>query len=602
MLQPAVEMMKQLAAEAAEPLYKHRDEWFSKLEQTRRAVAELVSASVEEIAFVPSTSSGLSLIANAILWKEGDVVLYPADEFPSNRFVWDNLNRKGVIARPIRGHSFAEQLAKEDLSRVRLVAVSAVSYLDGRLHPIEEIVSLCAPRGILVAVDGVQAIGAIPVDVHAWNCDFLVCGGQKWLLGPIGSGFVYVKKERLEELFVSQVGWASSQYLGDFQRQELVFADSARRFEPALPDIPAVAALGASIAAMNHIGWENIHGRIQQLVGLARKGLEQLGFQPITPKNSAGILAISIKDPHIASKLTVNHVITTYREGLLRISLHASADENDIAALFEGLSENQQCAPPVRPTSRGQCALVTGASSGLGKAIAEELAQRGFSLQLAARNERALVSLATDLQEKYGCSVKMIPLDLSQPSCIETAFSDYDLLVNCAVQADAQLFSDVNALDLRRSFETNFFSPALLAQKLIQKGKGMILNIVTGGARSALPLFSSYSAAKGAFWAWSESLQRETAGTGVSVTTFLPPHMDSTTSLQLGRKALAYFALKKTEPKVDPQKVAKLAVDAALAKVPFVAPWKTRIRIAFNALFPSLMTKCILRYWKTDLK
>jgi selenocysteine lyase/cysteine desulfurase/short-subunit dehydrogenase len=596
MLLSSAQTMQKLVLEATEPLQMHREQWFSHLEQARRKVAQLIGASVEEIAFVSSTSSGLSLIANAILWKEKDEVLYPADEFPSNRYVWDNLKSKGVIAKPIEPDSklsFAEQLKKEDLSRVRLVAVSAVSYLDGRRHLIEEIVSICAPQGILVAVDAVQAVGAIPVDVHAWGCDFLACGGQKWLFGPIGSGFVYIKKSRLGELFTSQVGWASSKFLADFQRPELVFVEGARRFEPALFDIPAIAALATSIETLSQIGWEQIYSRIQKLISLAREGLEQLGYHPITPKNAAGILTILV--PHL--KLVEKKVIATHREGLLRISLHASADETDLAALFEALAEKKPA--PKKPKTQTGRTLVTGASSGLGKAIAEELAKRGYSLYLIGRNEKALALLADDLKAKYGTVATPLVLDLSNPDSLKASFPDFDFLVNAAVSAEAELFSSTNPPEIRRDFETNFFAPVFLAQKIIQRGRGIILNIVTGGARCALPLFSSYSASKGAFWSWSESLQRETDGTEISVTTFLPPHMNSNTALQLGRKALAYFTLQKAEPTADPELVAKEAVDAALAKIPFVAPWKTRLRIALNALFPSFITRRILRHWKT---
>lgn len=605
-LLPSIEVWKRLVEDAKEPLYFHRDAWFSHLEKARRSVSELICASPEEIAFVSNTSSGLSLVANAIRWKEGDQILYLSDEFPSNRYVWDNLREKGVQAiriEPLRGFSFAEQMSSIDLSRVRLIAVSAVSYADGRRHDIGALAKLCKAKEILLAVDAVQAVGAIPVNVKAWDCDFLASGGQKWLFGPVGTGFLYIKKERIEELFVPQVGWASSRYPRDYEHPTLQFTDGARRFEPGLSDIPAIAALAESIETMKRIGQDKIHGRIEQLVQAARNGFMELGIEPLTPERASGILAVPMKEG-IGQRLIENKIYATERNGRLRISLHASATEEDLAALFKtlsGISKRIDLLPPSSkslPPPSGKRALVTGASSGLGKAVAIELAKRGYSLLLASRRKSKLETLAQELRDTYGIAAEPFLLDLSDAEAVSKAAFDVDFLANCAADADAELFSEIDFTSMRSAFEVNFFAPVTLTQKIVKKGSGTILNIVTGGGRCALPLFGSYSAAKGAFWSWSESLQRETAGTKVSVTTFLPPHMDSDTSMKIGRKALAYYSLGRSDKKADPTQVAKEAVSAALEGRPFAASLKTRFKIALNNLWPSILNRTISRRWK----
>jgi uncharacterized protein len=179
---------------------------------------------------------------------------------------------------------------------------------------------------------------------------------------------------------------------------------------------------------------------------------------------------------------------------------------------------------------------------------------------LVARRQNKLDSLADSLKEKYSVQVDTVSLDLSDPIAVAEFSFEVDFLANCAADADAELFSEMDFASLRKRFEVNFFAPLLLCQKMTRKKKGTILNVVTGGGRCALPLFSSYSAAKGALWSCSESLQRELSGTGVQVTTFLPPHMDSDTSIKLGRKALAYYSLGKSEAKADPASVAEEAV------------------------------------------
>ncbi len=94
-LTAAGEVLLKMTKQSMEPLQFHRDEWVQAREHARNLIAELLGAASDEIAFVTNTSQGLSLIANGIRWRHGDRVLYPSDEFPSNRYVWENLREKG---------------------------------------------------------------------------------------------------------------------------------------------------------------------------------------------------------------------------------------------------------------------------------------------------------------------------------------------------------------------------------------------------------------------------------------------------------------------------------------------------------------------------
>src|SRR5262249_47206006 len=162
LLRSSAELMARLSREATRPLAEHFESWLALVETARRSVAESIRARTDEITFTTNTSAALSLVAGAVRWRPGDRVLYPADEFPSNRFVWDNLRELGVEAEavpPEPGQSFAAQLEGRGLDRVRLVAVSHVSYRDGRVHDLPALASICRPRDILLAVDGIQAVG-----------------------------------------------------------------------------------------------------------------------------------------------------------------------------------------------------------------------------------------------------------------------------------------------------------------------------------------------------------------------------------------------------------------------------------------------------------
>lgn len=345
LLTTTAQKMQAMIEEGREPLELHREKWLESLEDARKEIACLIGADSEEIAFTDSTSSGLSLIALSIRWQKGDRILYPADEYPSNRFVWDQLEEKGVITEainPEEGVSFYTQLSSMDLSNVRLIAVSAVSFWDGRRHEVEKIGTLCEKKNILFSIDAIQAAGAIPIDVKAWKCDFLSSGGQKWLFGPMGTGFVYFRKQLIPELLVPRIGWGSYQPLTHALAEEFEFAPGARRFETGYGELIALIGLGTSIKTMKEIGWEKIQTRVATLVDATQKELIKIGLKPLA--KGSGITVFD--HPHaekIHQQLETKKIYTTVRAKRLRISIHASSSEEELSFLVSSLSSS--CAP-----------------------------------------------------------------------------------------------------------------------------------------------------------------------------------------------------------------------------------------------------------------
>lgn len=638
MTAPASEAMARIAREGLRPLGEHFGEWLARIEGVRRDVADTIGAGPDEIAFVPNTSTGLSVIAGAVRWRDGDRVLYPADEFPSNRFVWDQLRDLGVRAEAVpveRDVSFDRQLARADLARVRLVALSAVSYRDGRRHDVAAISALCRARGVLVSVDAIQAVGAVPVDVRAWGADFLACGGQKWLLGPIGSGFVWLARERIAELRVPLVGWASSRHAGEPEAPTLEFADGATRFEPGLPDIAAIAGLGASLAALREVGRERIFGAIAGRRERIAADWRSRGFELLHdgPAGAcAGIVAARIPGgaaSRVERSLAARRVVATLRSGTLRVAAHAATTDADLAALSDALDDalgaGARAAVPARdpgesgpvtstPSSGGgatwRSALVTGASRGLGAEIARALAAEGCAVTLLGRDGAALAGIAAELHDRHAVEATVARVDLGDAPSLRawldaerTRLSELDLLVHCAAHAGAARFVDGSEATERAALEANYFAPLALTRAalpgMLARGRGAVLDVVTSGARNALPLFSAYAASKGALWAWSEALGRELDGTGVSVTTFVPPHMDTATHRQLGRRALADYDVAGGKDETTPVAiVAARALAAVRAGRPLVAPWSTRWALALNALTPARVAAAVRRRWR----
>ena len=338
---PAAEAMAQFARQATEPLGEHFSDWLETLETARGRVAELINAPAEQIAFVPNTSTALSVVAAAVRWQPGDRVLFPANEYPANRYAWENLREHGVECRPVQvrdDQTFLEAISEQDWERVRLIALSAVSYHDGRVHDIAEVVRVSHARGAYVSVDAIQAAGAVPIDASAWGCDFLSCGGQKWLLGPLGTGFCSIAAGVIDELWTPLVGWESTGGTGDYS-SPLRFRPGTRRLEPAMPDIGAIAALSKSLELLGSAGWPAVFERIATAQQTVRDMARDSGFATDEPASAgpSGILSVQlptgVSEDHATAILKKHRVVATVRSGRLRFSAHAITRDDDLDVL-----------------------------------------------------------------------------------------------------------------------------------------------------------------------------------------------------------------------------------------------------------------------------
>ena len=143
----------------------HYPKWSQQAVDIRRACSRLIHAEHDEVAFVKSTSHGLSLVAEGFDWNPGDRVLVYEREFPSNLYPWLNLKRKGVevVSIPFTdGRILIDDIARLMDSRTRLVAISSVQFTNGFAADLKGLGLLCKSRNILFCVDGIQSLGDCP--------------------------------------------------------------------------------------------------------------------------------------------------------------------------------------------------------------------------------------------------------------------------------------------------------------------------------------------------------------------------------------------------------------------------------------------------------
>jgi cysteine desulfurase / selenocysteine lyase len=288
--------------------------------QARACAAALLGATPEEIAFVPSTSAGLSLVAAGLAWKPGDSVVIAAGDFPSNVYPWLRLQRAGVNVRSIPARSDGVVTQDDVIAHVddttRLVALSSVHYATGAVLDVDAIGSYLGQRNILFCVDAIQSFGALPLSSR--HVDFLVADGHKWLLGPQGMGILFVRRSRFSSLDPVLVGWKSVNDQRDFVHQELELAVTARRYEPGSLNAIGLVGLHAALSMLQHLGIGAIARRLAMLrsvlvSGLRDRGFEVLGDQRGTPSGIVSFLRDGEDMQRLQRALDAKQIVASLR-------------------------------------------------------------------------------------------------------------------------------------------------------------------------------------------------------------------------------------------------------------------------------------------------
>lgn len=307
--------------------------WLKVQQSLRAQCATFINASsADDIAFLKNTSEALSVVAHGFPWAQGDSIVIGAEEFPSNRIVWESLEPRGVTVRFVELSNQADPeqalLAAAD-SRTRLISVSSVQYASGLRLDLVRLGELCRSRGIAFCVDAIQGLGVFAHDVDAMRIDFLMADAHKWLLGPEGVAVFYCHSKWRDRLTLHQFGWHMVNDAGNFDRQDWQIAASARRFECGSPNMLGIHALQASLSLLMQVGISEIEQRVlaraQQLFASinAQRDLELISSP--APGRYAGIVTFRHrhrKNDELHTRLRELGVVCAARGGGIRFSPH----------------------------------------------------------------------------------------------------------------------------------------------------------------------------------------------------------------------------------------------------------------------------------------
>lgn len=319
--------------------------WVEQYEAARATFAQFINASPDEVAIVTSASAGINSIASALNFRERKKVVMGEFEFPTMGHVW--------LAQRTRGADI--QFVKADGNRIPagnyeraidrdtlIVPLTHVCFKNGFRSEVSAVTQMAHSAGALVMLDDYQDAGTRPIDVKAMDLDFYVTGTLKYLLGPPGLAFMYVRKNLIPSLVPTMTGWFAQANPFAFDAQNIDLSPTARRFESGSPSVPNVYAAVPGFKLLQEIGMENVAGHIKKLMQALLSAAQDLGIKVKTPSDSAGPLAVlQSKDSNLlVQKLAESDIIASNRHDGLRIAFHVYNTMDDVKAVVDVLKNN----------------------------------------------------------------------------------------------------------------------------------------------------------------------------------------------------------------------------------------------------------------------
>lgn len=324
-------------------------EYMLEVDQARQNLATLLGCQKQEVAFFQNTASAVSQIAFEFGLGPEDEVLLWDQEYSSNLYPWkkacDKSGAKLVMAEtPQDFETSVEALLKFATPRTKLVALSWVQFQTGALTHISELVEKCHQRNIFVCVDVMQGLGYLDFEFEKWKVDAVCGGSHKWLVSPVGVGFLALAERHMDRFSPHNVGSATYGTCDDPASLECLPKRDASKFEPGSKQVLEIVALAASIELILKVGVATIGAEALRLTMNLKRGLEDRGFQvlgpavPVTPfVNFNDNLMNRHRLDEIVQSLSHQQINFARRGPGLRLSPHAHNRDEDIERVWQAL-------------------------------------------------------------------------------------------------------------------------------------------------------------------------------------------------------------------------------------------------------------------------
>jgi selenocysteine lyase/cysteine desulfurase len=316
-------------------------------DELRAASGRMLGCGPEDITLVRSTAHGLSLLAGGLDWQPGDNVVTARREFPSNVYPWLALAERGIEIRYV--DPVDERVRPEDVvalidDRTRVVTLSWVQFSNGIRLDARAIGAACRERGVIFALDAIQGLGALQLDVDDVNADLVAAGGVKWLLGTFGIGICYLRPSLADQLQPLTVGLGSVADPSRIFDPELVWGPTARRFEESATAWPPIAGLLAGLRLLERAGPAVVEQRVLAHTralgdGLTEQGWEVVGGWPRADEESSGLIAFRAAGAAeaVLERLLAAGIFGRDYEDTVRLSPHFYHSDEEISRALKAI-------------------------------------------------------------------------------------------------------------------------------------------------------------------------------------------------------------------------------------------------------------------------
>lgn len=318
-------------------------------QRTKEAIAEMIHCKPAEITFGLSSTQLFTMVTESIDYAEGDNIVTVQKGWIGSRFAWQKRESEGLEIRyiePDNGMITAEQIVSHCDEHTRAVAVTLVESNTGFRLDMDAVGRFCAEKNILLYVDGVQALGALEVNVEKWNIDFLVGNDYKWMMNFCGTGYAYVSPKVQKLIRHWGAGWMSDADRFNTAKEYLKLRDDAGRYEIGHQHNDGIYGLGLVAMQNNRLGLSNIEDYVCSLADDFRIKVEETDGIRLSydfPRENrcqivlvklAENLQVTEKDFEEAQICAPIGAIDENGEREMRISLHYYNNREDIDRFF----------------------------------------------------------------------------------------------------------------------------------------------------------------------------------------------------------------------------------------------------------------------------
>ena len=320
--------------------------------QLKESIGKLINILPREIIIGDSASYGIHLLANGMTFERGDQILLMKNDFPSNILPWLYLEKQGVDVRQIDSSDSVltpEELENNITPKTKVLCISHVHSFSGIKLEIEKMSQICEKNNVRFIVNITQSAGTMPIDFSGFKIDALVCAGYKWLCGPYGTGFCWIKNEFREELDINRAYWPAYLNVQELhQEDEIKFKElkTTRKFDMfGTANFFNYVPWKSSIDTLLDIGLDKVRAYHDQIIDHFLKQLDLSKYELLSPKEGpARSSLIALTHNHkelnfqIHQKLAEKNIFLALWKNNLRIAPHIYNSLDQMDQLTEELN------------------------------------------------------------------------------------------------------------------------------------------------------------------------------------------------------------------------------------------------------------------------